>query len=119
MLTEGHFQEFSSEAVTWRQLSHPNVLPFYGVFKLERNPPRVCLACPWMENGNLERFLADRAPNTDCVPLVCNKLKVRHGIHYEWFAQSLDVALGLEYLHGEGIIHGDLKAVRPRLSLAP
>jgi len=86
-------KEFSSEAVTWRQLSHPNVLPFYGIFQLARNPPRVCLACPWMENGNLVQFLADRAPNTDCVPL------------------SLDVALGLEYLHGEGIVHGDLKGV--------
>jgi len=86
-------KEFSSEAVTWRQLSHPNVLPFYGVYQLARNPPRLCLACPWMENGNLVRFLTDRAPNTDCVPL------------------SLDVALGLEYLHGENIIHGDLKAV--------
>jgi serine/threonine protein kinase len=33
--------------------------------------------------------------------------------------QSLDVALGLEYLHGEGIVHGDLKAVRFGLLLAP
>jgi len=72
-----------------------------------------------MENGNLAWFLADRAPNTDCVPLVCNKVKVRHSIHYEWVAQSLDVALGLEYLHSEGIIHGDLKAVRLGLPLAP
>ena len=118
MLTEDHLQEFSSEAVTWRQLFHPNVLPFYGVYQLARNPLRVCLACPWMENGNLAEFLADQAPNTDCVPLVCNELKVRHGIHYEWFAQSLDVALGLEYLHGQGIIHGDLKAVCLGLLLA-
>jgi len=86
-------KEFSSEAVTWRQLSHPNVLPFYGVYQLARNPPRVCLVCPWMENGNLAWFLADQVPDIDCVPL------------------SLDVALGMEYLHGEGIIHGDLKAV--------
>ena len=82
MLNKGHLQEFSSEAVTWRQLFHPNVLPFYGVYQLVRNPPRVCLVCPWMENGNLERFLADRAPNTDCVLLVCDKLKARNGIHY-------------------------------------
>jgi serine/threonine protein kinase len=33
--------------------------------------------------------------------------------------QSLDVALGLEYLHGEGIIHGDLKAVRLQMLSAP
>ena len=71
-----------------------------------------------MENGNLVRFLADRAPNTDCIPLVCDKLKAKHDIHYEWFPQSLDVALGLEYLHGEGIIHGELKAVRLRVPLA-
>jgi len=48
----------------------------------------------------LVRFLTDQAPNTDCVPL------------------SLDVALGLEYLHGENIIHGDLKGFRHRGELA-
>ena len=82
MSTKGHFQEFSS-TVTWRQLLHPNVLPFYGVYQLARNPPRVCLACPWMENGNLAQFLADHAPNTDCILLVHDKLETKHNIHYE------------------------------------
>jgi len=59
MSTENDVQEFSSEAVIWRQLSHPNVLPFYGVYRLDRDPPRVCFACPWMENGNVVQFLAD------------------------------------------------------------
>lgn len=67
MSAERSFQEFSSEAVTWRQLSHPSVLPFYGVYRVKK---RVCLACPWMENGNLVQFLANRAPETDCVSLV-------------------------------------------------
>ena len=71
-----------------------------------------------MENGNLAQYLAHRAPNTNCVPLVSNRLQTRNGIRYEWLPQSLDVAMGLEYLHGEGIIHGDLKAVRLRLPLA-
>jgi serine/threonine protein kinase len=83
MLTVAHFQEFTSEAVTWRQLSHPNVLPFYGVYQLARNPPRVCLACPWMENGNLVQFLANRALDTNCIPLVCYELKVSHDIHHK------------------------------------
>jgi hypothetical protein len=58
---------FSSEAVTWRQLKHQNVLPFYGVFRLEDD--RLCFASPWMHNGNLVHFLAS-FPDTKCVPLV-------------------------------------------------
>lgn len=64
------FQEFSCEAVIWRQLTHQNILPFYGVYRLDRNPPRVCFVCPWMENGNLVSYLSERAPATNCVPIV-------------------------------------------------
>lgn len=60
-------QEFATEAVIWRQLSHPNVLPFYGVFHLEDD--RLCLVSPWMNNGNVVHFL-ESAPETKCVPLV-------------------------------------------------
>ena len=68
---------FLSELVLWRRLSHPNVLPFYGVHFLDTIlETRFCLVCPWMENGNVVEFLArhDRkAPDTgatDCVSLV-------------------------------------------------
>ena len=61
--------------------------------------------------------MADQAPNTNCAPLVCDKLKAGTIYIINSF-QSLDVALGLEYLHGKGIIHGDLKVVRLRVSLA-
>jgi len=91
-------KDFSCEAVTWQMLSHPNVLPFYGVFHLDRNPPRLCLASPWLENGNVVHYLAQVAPNTDCVPL------------------CLDVAQGLEYLHGGRIIHGDMKGLNILIS---
>ncbi|KIM83936.1 hypothetical protein PILCRDRAFT_68714 [Piloderma croceum F 1598] len=90
-------KEFTSEAVTWRQLKHQNVLPFYGVFRLEDD--RLCLASPWMENGNIVRFLAS-APETKCVPLM------------------LDIAEGLKYLHtfSPCIIHADLKGVNILIS---
>jgi len=85
-------KQFSCEAVTWRLLSHANVLRFYGVYHLDdTDSPKLCLAMPWMENGDMVHFLAELAPNADCVLL------------------SLDVAQGLEYLHSQHIIHGDLK----------
>ncbi|KIM91557.1 hypothetical protein PILCRDRAFT_763184 [Piloderma croceum F 1598] len=86
---------FSTEAVIWRQLCHPNVLPFYGVFHLEDKGP--CLASPWMKNGNVTSFLK-LAPETRRLPLA---------------SQMLDIAEGLHYLHTfePSIIHGDLKGV--------
>jgi hypothetical protein len=87
-------KEFASEAVIWRQLSHPNVLPFCGVYHIDDRTPRVCLVSPWLEDGNVVEFL-NRNGDTDCVQL------------------ALDIASGLEYLHGltPSIIHGDLKGV--------
>jgi serine/threonine protein kinase len=64
-----YFQKFSREAVTWRQLSHPNVLPFYGVFVPDADIPRLCLVSPWMTMGNVVQFLTGIS-NIDCVPLV-------------------------------------------------
>ena len=69
-----HAGSFLSELVLWRRLSHPNVLPFYGVHSLDTTlETRVCLVCPWMENGNVVEFLGCKAPDTDatdCVSLV-------------------------------------------------
>ncbi|TDL15497.1 kinase-like protein [Rickenella mellea] len=93
-LREKVLKEFSHEAVIWRQLKHPNILPFYGVFKGDEHFDRLCLVSPWMDAGNVIDYL-----NT----------------HPEGNRLSLlsDVAQGLEYLHlfRPPIIHGDLKGV--------
>ncbi|KAJ7029222.1 hypothetical protein C8F04DRAFT_963156 [Mycena alexandri] len=60
-------KDFGREAVIWRQLSHPNVLPFFGLYYLER---RLCLVSPWMENGHVLQFLQNAPPDTDRVSLV-------------------------------------------------
>ena len=61
-------QDFSSEAVIWRQLCHPNVLPFYGVY-VDIPGRKLGLTSPWMVNGNVVEFLKEY-PGTYCVHLV-------------------------------------------------
>ncbi|KAJ7819723.1 kinase-like domain-containing protein, partial [Mycena olivaceomarginata] len=88
---EAVLKEFGREAIIWRQLWHPNVLPFFGVYYLDN---RLCLVSPWMENGHIMKFLAAKNPtNAERLSLI------------------LDVALGLQYLHKQKIVHGDLKGL--------
>ncbi|KAJ7573775.1 kinase-like domain-containing protein [Mycena floridula] len=81
------------KAMLWKDLSHPNVLAFYGMH-LWPTGGRICLVSPWMENGNLVSYLKDH-------------------LDADRLALALDVAQGLEYLHhlNPPIIHGDLKGV--------
>ncbi len=49
-------QDFCQEALVWRQLHHPNVLPFLGVSE-DLFAPSYCLISPWMVNGNIISYL--------------------------------------------------------------
>ncbi|KAJ6516327.1 kinase-like domain-containing protein [Mycena sanguinolenta] len=89
-------KKLGREALIWRQLSHPNLLPFFGLYMLE---DRLCLISPWMENGDLRLFLSIAPPDMNRVSLIA------------------DVAMGVEYLHNEHIVHGDLKT--PNILVAP
>ncbi|KAK0491271.1 hypothetical protein IW261DRAFT_1436717 [Armillaria novae-zelandiae] len=50
------FKDFCREALVWRQLRHPNILPFLGVSE-ELFAPSYCLISPWMANGNIIHYL--------------------------------------------------------------
>ncbi|KAG6848458.1 hypothetical protein H0H93_016807 [Arthromyces matolae] len=80
----------SREAVLWGQLSHSNVLAFYGLF---RHQNQVCFVAPWIKNGDIQTYLKNN-PDAHRRPLAGG------------------VAAGLSYLHENDIIHGDLKGVR-------
>ncbi|KAG5353081.1 hypothetical protein C0989_010463 [Termitomyces sp. Mn162] len=83
-------KQFSKEVILWGQLSHPNVLPMYGLYRFKN---KLCLVAPWMENGDIRAYLQHN-PKADR-PSLC-----------------VDVARGLRYLHKKDIVHGDLKGVR-------
>ncbi|KAK7036760.1 Serine/threonine-protein kinase tnni3k [Paramarasmius palmivorus] len=84
-------KESMREAIIWRQLDHPNLLPFHGLYRQEQ---KICLISPWMENGCLTQYLEE--VNRDLG-------SVEHEV-LVW-----DIASGLTYLHEMGVIHGDLK----------
>ncbi|KAI0783283.1 kinase-like domain-containing protein, partial [Abortiporus biennis] len=83
------------EALVWRQLKHPYILPFLGIdgdsFK-----PSLCLISPYMQNGNILRCM-ERLD------------ELRADIPREpWL---LEIARGLAYLHSENVVHADLRGV--------
>ncbi|KDQ14709.1 hypothetical protein BOTBODRAFT_73750, partial [Botryobasidium botryosum FD-172 SS1] len=77
------------EVAAWKDLRHTNVLPFIGVF--EQNS-RIYMLSPWMEKGELIRFLRQN-PKADRKKLL------------------LQIAEGLRYLHtlDPVVVHGDLR----------
>lgn len=77
------------EGILWGQLSHPNLLPFWGIFKMNG---QLSLVSPWVENGNVVEYIKSNPE--------CNRLLL-----------CADVADGIGYLHENEIIHGDLKGM--------
>ncbi|KAH8830011.1 kinase-like domain-containing protein [Flagelloscypha sp. PMI_526] len=82
-------QVFLDEAIIWRHLRHPNVLPFLGISQ-NAFAHRTCFVSPFMANGDLMQFLK-RNPGHDRI--VC----------------LYEIAKGLQYLHASYIYHGDVK----------
>ncbi|KAH7907368.1 kinase-like domain-containing protein [Hygrophoropsis aurantiaca] len=85
-------KDWAREAIIWSQLSHPNLLPFYGIFYVDEEKSRIALVSPWMEHGDLSQYLKN-VPNANCEFL------------------AMDISLGIEYLHTSipKVTHGDLK----------
>ncbi|KAJ6463487.1 kinase-like domain-containing protein [Mycena sanguinolenta] len=81
--------KFCSEALVWKDLRHPNILPFLGIEK-DCFPSSLCMVSPWMEHGTVISYVKDHGQaNID-------------KLLYE-------IAQGLQYLHSCGIVHGDLR----------
>ena len=103
-------EEFSAEITIWRQLAHPNILPFYGIFYSDELRSQICLVSAWMEAGNITEYLQTH-PGSARMPLVGQVILTLTYILLMSPLKALDVARGLDYLHRAKpkVIHGDLK----------
>ncbi|KAK7045987.1 hypothetical protein VNI00_006982 [Paramarasmius palmivorus] len=77
------------EAILWRMLKHPFVLPFLGVDP-DTFPGMFCLVSPYMANGT-----------------ILNHLLKSGGIDVD--LRLSEIAQGLSYLHSQSVVHGDLR----------
>ncbi|KAG9074474.1 hypothetical protein FS749_013963, partial [Ceratobasidium sp. UAMH 11750] len=76
------------ELYFWSKLKHHNVLELLGFAIFQE---QLAMISPWMENGTLNDYIR------------------KHSGLDRW-SLCLQVAEGLEYIHGVGMVHGDLKA---------
>ncbi|KAG8920393.1 hypothetical protein FRC01_000787 [Tulasnella sp. 417] len=81
-------RRFEREATTWRRLRHPHILKFLGT--LERDG-HLYFVSPFINNGTLVDYII-KSPDANRIRVLC------------------ETADALQYLHQEGVIHGDIKA---------
>lgn len=81
-------KELMREVRLWSELSHPNILEFYGLY--DAGGMSIYMISKWMSNGNAPDYL-QKSPDANRRDIVSDALK------------------GLCYLHGLHILHGDLK----------
>ncbi|QRV90507.1 hypothetical protein RhiJN_18525 [Ceratobasidium sp. AG-Ba] len=82
------------ELYTWSKCQHPNVQPLLGLVMFRG---QIGMIARWESNGSLPFYL-ERNPDVDrCII-------------------SNQIAEGLSYLHGSGVVHGDLKGANVLIS---
>ncbi|KAJ7728439.1 kinase-like domain-containing protein, partial [Mycena maculata] len=76
------------EATMWQNLRHPYILPFIGIDS-ETLHPHLCMVSPWMDGTVLDHLEKNGRDEVD--------------------SMLFKIAQGLEYLHLQGVVHGDLR----------
>ncbi|TFK42824.1 TKL/TKL-ccin protein kinase [Crucibulum laeve] len=81
-------KRFEHEITVWSNLKNDHILPFYGI--VTDQGQHIHTVSPWQENGNVLDYVK-LEPQADKFKLISGAAK------------------GLEYLHANGVIHGNVK----------
>ncbi|KDQ53218.1 hypothetical protein JAAARDRAFT_39594 [Jaapia argillacea MUCL 33604] len=82
---------FFREALIWHRLRHPRVLPFLGI-DAESFAPYICIVAPWIANRDVMAYMR------------------RNGLgSLDTHRVLTEVSEGLQYLHKQNVVHGDLR----------
>ncbi|KAJ7250725.1 kinase-like domain-containing protein [Mycena rebaudengoi] len=103
-------RKFYRETLIWKNLDHDFILPFLGV-DFSSFPGHLCMVSPWMNKGPIIR--RDGGPEKSSIPtLVCSPYALEHiftAYDFCFVIQMWEIAVGLQYLHSQGVIHADLR----------
>ncbi|EUC57529.1 tyrosine kinase catalytic domain protein [Rhizoctonia solani AG-3 Rhs1AP] len=86
-LAEKSLKHTAYELYAWTKCDHPGILKVIGFARIGGH---ILLVSPWMKNGSLMEYIAQR-PAIDRL----------------WL--SIELAAAIEYLHLHGVVHGDIK----------
>ena len=104
-------QKYCKELIVCKRAKHPNILSIEGVAPMLFE---FCIVSQWMVNGNMVGYVT-KYPGVNRLELV--DLTPQHFDPALTSSQLVGVTRGLDYLHSNEVIHGDLKSVS-RLYLA-
>ncbi|KAG8986570.1 hypothetical protein FRB93_005232 [Tulasnella sp. JGI-2019a] len=101
-------RRFEREGRIWATLKHLNILSFFGMLDISGE---TYLISPWLEHGDLSRFVPARLRFLELSP----DERARHPerVPFETFDEwdiIYGIVSGLAYLHENNVIHGDMKA---------
>ncbi|PFH46687.1 hypothetical protein AMATHDRAFT_154051 [Amanita thiersii Skay4041] len=102
--------DFNYELTIWRTLStkEANILKLYGSSSFSGNLPRMLIS-PYLRHGNLSDYMKrcewEITGNNSSLFLEQGLYKDVDHLKFMY-----DIALGMDYIHSKGILHGDLRA---------